>query len=84
MFTNSIHQFSRTPTPLQLQRFWNGWPDYKMPNQANTAWCVDGEMGTVLKAYREVLVFLLYKSSLIVLLDPVLCNRSSQACSGIL
>ncbi|XP_065909541.1 non-lysosomal glucosylceramidase-like [Dysidea avara] len=45
---------SRTTLPLELRRQWSFWPDYTIVNPASTAICVDGEIGTVLKTYREV------------------------------
>ncbi|XP_065070072.1 uncharacterized protein LOC135695054 [Rhopilema esculentum] len=44
---------SRTSCPLELQRVWQLWDNYTT-NQNDTNICVDGEIGTVLKAYREV------------------------------
>ena len=46
---------SRTTLPLELRRQWSFWPDYTIVNPASTSICVDGEIGTVLKTYREVL-----------------------------
>jgi uncharacterized protein (DUF608 family) len=46
---------SRTTVPLELRRQWTFWPNYTDINQASTAICVDGEIGTVNKTYREVL-----------------------------
>ncbi|PFX22524.1 hypothetical protein AWC38_SpisGene12961 [Stylophora pistillata] len=46
---------SRTTVPLELRRLWSFWPNYTDVNPASTTICVDGEIGTVLKAYREVL-----------------------------
>lgn len=44
---------SRTECPLELKRVWQLWNNYTT-DQASTNICVDGEIGTVLKAYREV------------------------------
>ena len=49
------YTYSRTTLPLELRRQWSFWPDYTIINPASTAICVDGEIGTVLKTYREVL-----------------------------
>eukprot|EP00118_Oscarella_pearsei_P025243 m.307818 g.307818 ORF g.307818 m.307818 type:complete len:1014 (+) comp42860_c0_seq1:626-3667(+) len=46
---------SRTTVPLELRRQWSFWPDYSSVNPASTAICVDGEIGTINKTYREVL-----------------------------
>ncbi|XP_062522420.1 non-lysosomal glucosylceramidase-like [Corticium candelabrum] len=46
---------SRTTVPLELRRQWSFWPNYTDISQASTAICVDGEIGTVNKTYREVL-----------------------------
>ncbi|XP_065838479.1 non-lysosomal glucosylceramidase-like isoform X2 [Oscarella lobularis] len=46
---------SRTTVPLELRRQWSFWPDYTQVNPASTSICVDGEIGTVNKTYREVL-----------------------------
>lgn len=46
--------FSRTTVPLELRRQWTFWPNYTDVNPASTTICVDGEIGTVLKTYREV------------------------------
>ncbi|XP_057299681.1 uncharacterized protein LOC130630273 [Hydractinia symbiolongicarpus] len=43
---------SRTPCPLELKRLWATWPDYST-SPTSTAICVDGEIGTIFKAYRE-------------------------------
>ena len=44
---------SRTECPLELKRVWQLWENYTTsPDSTNI--CVDGEIGTVLKAYREV------------------------------
>jgi len=44
---------SRTECPLELKRVWQLWENYTT-SPASTNICVDGEIGTVLKAYREV------------------------------
>lgn len=46
---------SRTIIPLEIRRQWTWWPNYTDIDPASTAICVDGEMGAVLKLYREVL-----------------------------
>ncbi|CAH3116002.1 unnamed protein product, partial [Pocillopora meandrina] len=46
---------SRTTVPLELRRWWSFWPNYTDVDPASTTICVDGEIGTVLKTYREVL-----------------------------
>jgi hypothetical protein len=48
---------SRTTVPLELRRQWTFWPNYTDINQASTAICVDGEIGTVNKTYREVIIY---------------------------
>lgn len=50
----SFFVFSRTTVPLELRRGWTFWPNYTDVNPASTTICVDGEIGTVLKTYREV------------------------------
>ena len=40
--------------PLELRRWWSFWPNYTDVDPASTTICVDGEIGTVLKTYREV------------------------------
>lgn len=46
---------SRSTVPIWLRRQWDFWPDFSQstPNQDT---CTDGEIGTVLKLYREVLM----------------------------
>ncbi|XP_031550848.1 uncharacterized protein LOC116288218 [Actinia tenebrosa] len=44
---------SRTVVPLLLRRIWTLWNNYSI-NPDSTSICVDGEIGTVLKTYREV------------------------------
>ncbi|KXJ22379.1 uncharacterized protein LOC110252569 [Exaiptasia diaphana] len=44
---------SRTIVPLVLRRIWTYWDNYSI-DQSSTTICVDGEIGTVLKMYREV------------------------------
>jgi len=44
---------SRTPCPMLITRQWNNWKNYKI-DQASTYVCLDGEIGTVLKVYREI------------------------------
>lgn len=51
----NFNAYSRTTLPLELRRQWSFWPDYTIVNPASTSICVDGEIGTVLKTYREVL-----------------------------
>ncbi|XP_078352684.1 non-lysosomal glucosylceramidase-like [Oculina patagonica] len=46
---------SRTTVPLELRRGWTFWPNYTDVSPASTTICVDGEIGTVLKTYREIL-----------------------------
>lgn len=48
-----IYVCSRTIVPLVLRRIWSYWEDYST-NPASTTICVDGDIGTVLKMYREV------------------------------
>jgi len=45
---------SRTTCPLELRRQWQLWENYAT-DPASCTICVDGEIGTVLKTYREVL-----------------------------
>ena len=40
--------------PLELRRIWTFWPDYTDVSPASCSICVDGEIGTVVKTYREV------------------------------
>lgn len=52
--------------PLELRRQWTFWPNYTDVNPASTTICVDGEIGTVLKTYREVntsTVLMIFKGS---------------------
>ena len=49
--------YSRTPCPLEITRQWNNWKNYQI-DAASTYICVDGEIGTVLKVYREVSSYL--------------------------
>ena len=56
--TSSIQFFSRTNCPLELRRIWNDWEDYST-NPDSTTICVDGEIGTILKVYREVSILIL-------------------------
>ena len=44
---------SRTEAPLELRRVWATWLDYSTAASSQNI-CVDGEIGTVLKTYREV------------------------------
>ncbi|XP_032237867.2 uncharacterized protein LOC5512611 [Nematostella vectensis] len=44
---------SRTTVPLTLRRVWTFWENYT-EDPASTMICVDGDVGTVLKTYREV------------------------------
>lgn len=44
---------SRTSCPLELRRVWEQWENYST-YASSTNICVDGEMGTVLKTYREI------------------------------
>ncbi|XP_065838612.1 non-lysosomal glucosylceramidase-like isoform X2 [Oscarella lobularis] len=46
---------SRTTVPLELRRQWTFWPDYTEIDPSSRMICVDGEIGTVNKTYREVL-----------------------------
>ena len=46
--------FSRTTVPLELRRQWTFWPDYTEIDPSSRMICVDGEIGTVNKTYREV------------------------------
>jgi hypothetical protein len=46
---------SRTTVPLELRRQWSFWPQYTQIDPSSTAICVDGEIGTVIKLYRDVL-----------------------------
>lgn len=46
---------SRTTVPLELRRQWSFWPNYTDVDPASTSICVDGEIGAVIKLYREVL-----------------------------
>ena len=48
---------SRTTVPLELRRQWTFWPDYTEIDPSSRAICVDGEIGTVNKTYREVSLF---------------------------
>ena len=41
--------------PLELRRQWTFWPQYTQIDPSSTAICVDGEIGTVIKLYRDVL-----------------------------
>ncbi len=41
--------------PLELRRQWSFWPNYTDIDPASCAICVDGEIGAVIKLYREVL-----------------------------
>ena len=66
--------FSRTIVPLELRRQWTFWPNYTDVNPASSAVCVDGEIGTVLKTYREVntsIVLMIIKGSFKFLFGPV-------------
>ena len=44
----------RVPLPLMLRPMWMYWKDYETV-MASQHLCVDGEMGSVLKLYREVM-----------------------------
>ncbi|XP_065657388.1 non-lysosomal glucosylceramidase isoform X2 [Hydra vulgaris] len=44
---------SRSPCPLELRRLWTTWENYST-DPASCMICVDGELGTVLKTYREI------------------------------
>eukprot|EP00794_Sanderia_malayensis_P007677 gene7677-8513_t len=44
---------SRTSCPLELRRVWEQWQNYST-HASDTNICVDGEIGTVLKTYREI------------------------------
>ena len=41
--------------PLELRRQWTFWPSYTQIDPSSCAICVDGEIGAVIKLYREVL-----------------------------
>lgn len=48
---------SRTTMPLLAKReweTWNWWDGDNITDLASTRICLDGDLGTVLKAYREV------------------------------
>ena len=47
---------SRTNVPLQVERCWQNWPNYTDIDPASRVICVDGEIGTVIKTYRELLM----------------------------
>lgn len=49
----TVCTYRRIPIPLYLRPMWMYWKDYDEPLNAQDA-CVDGEMGAVLKLYREV------------------------------
>ena len=50
----SIVPLRRVPVPLVLRPMWMYWKDYETVMASQSA-CVDGEMGSVLKLYREVM-----------------------------
>jgi len=47
---------SRTIVPLEIRRIWSFWPKYTDIAPNSQSICTDGEMSTVLKTYREILV----------------------------
>ena len=49
--------YSRTVMPLMAKREWESWDWYNpddVTDLASTRICLDGDLGTVLKTYREV------------------------------